>query len=120
MRGSRIKSASGLDDITLTGRSDLEITTEAGDTASGETVISKSTLKHNGSTTSGGKLTIYSGTYDLTSSTVSQHTLANLDTFGGILDARTGLNSFNGSTVAGTWNYYGGRILVDPGTTLDI
>jgi len=120
IRGSRIKSASGLDDITLVGGSRLEITTEAGDTASGNIVLHRATLLHNGVTTAGGSLTIYSGVYDLRDSVVGQHTIASIDMFDGTLDARNGIGSFNSSSVTGTWNYYGGQVLLDPGTTVDI
>jgi len=119
-RGSRIKSASGLDDITLVGGSRLEVTTEAGDTASGNMVVHRSTLLHNGVTTAGGSLTLYSGIYDVRDSIVGQHTVASIAMYGGTLDARNGLGSFNSSTVTGTWDYYRGRVLLDPGTTVDI
>lgn len=119
-RGAEIESASGLGDIYLSGRSSLEITTESGDTASGSTFISNSTLKHSGVTTAGGTVNLYSGVYDLSQSVAGQHTIANLNTYSGTLNARNGLGSFDAATVAGSWNHYGGIIIMDAGTTLTI
>ena len=104
----------------MSGSSNMEMTTASGDTASGSIYLSKSTIKHSGVTTTGGTLNIYSGTYDVSGSTVAQHTISNLNMYGGTLDARNGLGSFDSSTITGTWNYYAGLIIMDPGTTLTI
>lgn len=119
-RSAMIKSASGLNNITLTGGATLEMSAAAGDTASGIVTISRSKLNHNGVTTAGGALNLYSGLYSVADSTVAQHTIASVNQYGGVLDTRNGIQSFNGSTVTGAWLYLGGTIHVDPGSTLDV
>ena len=120
-KDSRIESATALNSVYLTGRSTLEMTTTGGaDTATGTVHLSHSTFKHKGTGSIAGNLNLYSGTYDLSESTVADHTMAAINMYGGTLDARNGLGTFDSSTLTGDWNYYGGSIIVDPGTTLTI